>query len=81
MNRVLNGDKTVYHISANWNPADPVFEVLNTPTTRGKINFMNNIIIKTFNKFYFLCIINIIVYNCILFLKYLDCLKSVAFFF
>ncbi|GIY53604.1 rab GTPase-activating protein 1 [Caerostris extrusa] len=34
MNKILNGDKTVYHISANWNPADPVFEILNTPTTR-----------------------------------------------
>lgn len=34
MNKIQNGDKTVYHISANWNPADPIFEVLNTPTTR-----------------------------------------------
>ncbi|GFS47608.1 rab GTPase-activating protein 1 [Nephila pilipes] len=34
MNKIINGDKTVYHISANWNPADPIFEILNTPTTR-----------------------------------------------
>ncbi|KAG8201686.1 hypothetical protein JTE90_012751 [Oedothorax gibbosus] len=34
MNRILNGDRTVFHISANWNPTDPIFEVLNTATTR-----------------------------------------------
>ncbi|XP_054720811.1 rab GTPase-activating protein 1-like [Uloborus diversus] len=34
MNKVVNGDKTLYHISASWNPVDPIFEILNTPTTR-----------------------------------------------
>ncbi|KFM66635.1 Rab GTPase-activating protein 1-like protein, partial [Stegodyphus mimosarum] len=34
MNKIANEDKTIYHISANWNPADPIFEILNTPTIR-----------------------------------------------
>ncbi|XP_015930065.1 rab GTPase-activating protein 1 [Parasteatoda tepidariorum] len=41
MNKIANGDRTVYHISANWNPIDPLFEILNTPTTRDNQVYMS----------------------------------------
>lgn len=35
MNKIANSEKTVYHISANWNPCEPIYEILNTTTSRG----------------------------------------------
>lgn len=34
MNKIANADKTVYHISASWNPCEPIYEILNTTTSR-----------------------------------------------
>ena len=41
MNKIVNADKTVYHISANWNPCEPIYEILNTTTSRGKLFFLS----------------------------------------
>lgn len=35
MNKIQNSDRIVYHISSNWNPNEPVYEILNTTTSRG----------------------------------------------